>query len=52
MHANYFVNVNDATAADVRALIATARAAVLERFGVTLETEVKVIGPEGEYVGD
>ena len=52
MHANYFVNVNDATAADVRALIATARAAVLERFGVSLETEVKVIGPEGEYVGD
>ena len=51
MHANYFVNVNDATAADVRALIATARAAVLERFGVTLETEVKVIGSQGEYVG-
>jgi UDP-N-acetylmuramate dehydrogenase len=50
MHANYFVNAGEATAADVRALIATARAAVAERFGVTLETEVKVIGSRGEYV--
>ena len=50
MHANYFVNVADATAADVRALIGTAREAVSKQFGVLLETEVKVIGSKGEYV--
>lgn len=50
MHANYFVNTGDATAADVRALIGEARAAVSKQFGVVLETEVKVIGSRGEYV--
>jgi UDP-N-acetylmuramate dehydrogenase len=50
MHANYFVNTGDATAADVRALIVRARDAVRERFGVTLQTEVKIIGPLGEYL--
>ncbi|HEX7025200.1 MAG TPA: UDP-N-acetylmuramate dehydrogenase [Gemmatimonadales bacterium] len=50
MHANYFVNTGQATAADVRALIATARATVADRFGVVLETEVKVIGALGEYL--
>ncbi len=43
MHANYFVNVGSAIAADVRALIDAARDAVRERFGVTLQTEVKII---------
>ncbi len=52
MHANYFVNREGASAADVRALIARARDTVRERFGVTLETEVKLIGPEGEYQRD
>jgi UDP-N-acetylmuramate dehydrogenase len=50
MHANYFVNTGTATAADVRGLIAQSRAAVAERFGVTLEPEVKVIGSQGEYL--
>lgn len=49
VHANYFVNTGAATAKDVRALIGKARAAVGERFGVELETEVKVIGRSGEY---
>jgi UDP-N-acetylmuramate dehydrogenase len=44
MHANYFVNQGSATAADVRELIERARSAVQARFGVTLETEVKLIG--------
>ena len=44
MHANYFVNTGEATAADVRALIAQARETVRTRFGVELETEVKLIG--------
>jgi UDP-N-acetylmuramate dehydrogenase len=52
MHANYFVNTGDATAADVRALIGKARAAVSKEFGVLLETEVKVIGSNGRYVVD
>ena len=47
MHANYFVNTGGATAADVRGLIAHARRTVEERFGVRLETEVKLIGPDG-----
>ena len=47
MHANYFVNTGDATAADVRELIARARGAVQQRFGIELETEVKLVGARG-----
>ncbi len=47
MHANYFVNTGGATAADVRALIALARRALAERFGVRLETEVKLVRADG-----
>jgi UDP-N-acetylmuramate dehydrogenase len=50
MHANYFVNTGGATAADVRGLIAHARATVEEQFGVRLETEVKQIAPDGSYL--
>jgi UDP-N-acetylmuramate dehydrogenase len=50
MHANYFVNTGGATAADIRKLMAQARDSVVERFGVTLEPEVKLIGPRGEYL--
>jgi len=46
-HANYFVNTGGATAADVRALIAHAQAVVHERFGASLETEVKIVRPDG-----
>jgi UDP-N-acetylmuramate dehydrogenase len=49
MHANYFVNTGDATAADVRRLIAEARRAVRARFGVALETEVKLVRPDGTF---
>jgi UDP-N-acetylmuramate dehydrogenase len=44
------VNTGDATAADVVALIAHARGAVEERFGIRLETEVKLIAATGEYL--
>lgn len=47
MHANYFVNTGDATAMDVQSLIALAREAVRERFGIELETEVKLVGARG-----
>ncbi|MBA3553400.1 MAG: UDP-N-acetylmuramate dehydrogenase [Gemmatimonadales bacterium] len=50
MHANYFVNTGEATAADVRALIERAQRVVEERFGVRLEPEVKLIGRGGEYL--
>lgn len=46
-HANYFVNTGEATAADVRALIAAARDTVRARFGVELDTEVKLVGGAG-----
>jgi UDP-N-acetylmuramate dehydrogenase len=50
MHANYFVNTGNGTAADVRALIQRAQAEVEARFGVRLEPEVKLIGGWGEYL--
>ncbi len=46
-HANYFVNTGGATAADIRALIAHAQARVRDQFGAALETEVKLINPDG-----
>ncbi len=49
MHANYFVNTGGASAGDVRRLIARARAAVRERFHVELETEVKIVKPDGTF---
>ena len=49
MHANYIVNTGSATAADVRGLIRLVQSRVAEQFGVTLETEVKLITPEGRY---
>jgi UDP-N-acetylmuramate dehydrogenase len=44
LHANIIVNLGGATAADVRALIAHAQAAVAERFGQQLEPEIAFIG--------
>ncbi len=42
-HANYIVNVGDATAADVLAVIEAVRARVLSESGVALELEVKIV---------
>jgi UDP-N-acetylmuramate dehydrogenase len=50
MHANYFVNAQGATAADVQGLIERVQAAVADRFGVQLEPEVKIIGRWGDYL--
>ncbi|HSB55501.1 MAG TPA: UDP-N-acetylmuramate dehydrogenase, partial [Gemmatimonadales bacterium] len=49
MHANYFVNTGSATAADVRGLIALARKRVQDQFGAELETEVKIVRPDGSF---
>lgn len=43
-HANYIINTGNATAADVRALVELVRAAVRERSGVELETEIEFKG--------
>jgi len=43
-HANYILNTEHATAADVLGLIALVHRRVRERFGVELETEVKLLG--------
>jgi UDP-N-acetylmuramate dehydrogenase len=44
IHANIMVNLGGATAADVRALIAHAQQAVLQKFGQFLEPEIGFIG--------
>jgi UDP-N-acetylmuramate dehydrogenase len=43
-HAGFILNTDNATAADVYALIRRIEKRVLERFGVQLEREVKLIG--------
>jgi UDP-N-acetylmuramate dehydrogenase len=43
-HANFIVNLGGAKAADVRALIETAQAAVRAQTGVQLEPELKLVG--------
>jgi UDP-N-acetylmuramate dehydrogenase len=43
-HANFFVNEGEATAEDVRGLIAEAWNTVREQFGVELQLEVELVG--------
>jgi UDP-N-acetylmuramate dehydrogenase len=44
LHANFIVNREHATAADVATLLARVRRAVAERFGVEMELEVHFVG--------
>jgi UDP-N-acetylmuramate dehydrogenase len=46
LHANFIVNTGGARAADVLALIERARAAVRAQSGVSLETEVRIVGED------
>ncbi|MGZ3405015.1 MAG: UDP-N-acetylmuramate dehydrogenase [Polyangia bacterium] len=46
VHANWLVNADGATAKDFLALVEIVRAAVVERFGIRLELEVKVVGED------
>ena len=46
LHANFIVNRGGATASDVLRLIDRARAAVLAKFQISLDTEVRVTGEE------
>jgi UDP-N-acetylmuramate dehydrogenase len=43
-HANFFVSDGDASAEDIRALIAEAWHRVREQFGVEMELEVELVG--------
>lgn len=44
VHANFFVNLGAASAADVYSLASQARKEVAARFGVTLELEIQLVG--------
>ncbi|MFX4261418.1 UDP-N-acetylmuramate dehydrogenase [Pelotomaculum propionicicum] len=44
LHANFIINLGEATARDVLALVDKARKSVFELFGVELKPEVKVVG--------
>jgi UDP-N-acetylmuramate dehydrogenase len=46
VHANWLVNADGATTKDFLALVEIVRAAVVERFGIRLELEVKVVGED------
>ncbi len=45
-HAGFIVNINNATATDYIELIEHIKEVILEKDGVTLETEVKIIGED------
>lgn len=47
LHANFFINEEDATAEDFIRLMATARARVRQTFGIELRPEVKFVGFDG-----
>ncbi len=51
-HANVIVNPGGATAAGVRDLVRQMAARVRERFGVTLELELKILDGAGNVVSD
>jgi len=44
IHANFFVNNDQATASDIWKMIQMARKAVQQKFGITLELEVELLG--------
>jgi len=46
VHGNFFVNLGQATAADMLGLIETVRARAREARGVELETEVEIVGED------
>jgi UDP-N-acetylmuramate dehydrogenase len=47
LHGNFIINLANATAKDITALIEKIKKDVLAQTGVTLETEVKIIGEAG-----
>lgn len=47
VHANFFLNVGQATAADVKGLITLAREKVRSQFGIELDLEIELVGRDG-----
>jgi len=45
-HSGFIVNLGDATASDIIALMHVVQASVLDQFGVIIEPEVRIIGEE------
>ncbi|MCX8084291.1 MAG: UDP-N-acetylmuramate dehydrogenase [Calditerrivibrio sp.] len=43
-HANFIINMGNATSSDIKKLISFVKEKVFEKFGVVLEEEVKIIG--------
>ena len=43
-HANFIVNVGEATAADIENMINEVQAAVNKKTGITLQCEVRIVG--------
>lgn len=43
-HANFIINAGGASAADIEALIELAERSVVEKFGIVLEREVRIVG--------
>jgi len=48
VHANFIINDGGATAQEIRSLMKLAAAEVKSRFGITLETEVRLVGFDKE----
>ena len=48
LHANFFLNLGDARASDVYALIEEAKEAVRSKFGIDLELEIALVGEWNE----
>ena len=44
LHANFFINLGQASAAEIYELIELARQTVFEKFGVALELEIELVG--------
>jgi UDP-N-acetylmuramate dehydrogenase len=44
LHANFIVNLGNAKASDIFSLIEHIKTVIRDRYGVVLETEVKMIG--------
>jgi UDP-N-acetylmuramate dehydrogenase len=44
LHANFFINLGNATASDVMHLIQKSQVAVAEEFGIDLELEIELVG--------
>ncbi len=51
LHANFFINLGQASAKDIHQLICLARDSVFDKFGVKLDLEIELIG-EWDIVGD